>query len=374
MRVLMLANPDAVHTVKWVHGLAARGVDVHLLGVQRPMLHTYHEPRVTLSDAGVPVWITQKGEGSFTKAFYLKAVSKVRELVRTWQPDLIHAHYASSYGLIGALASRHPFLISVWGSDVYEYPDRAWLNQHMLKWSFKRADRISSTSHVMAQRTQQFTSQKIDVIPFGIDVQNFAPRAVARPFATTDIVIGTVKTLSEKYGIRYLIEAFALLKQRHPLLPLKLLIVGGGPQEQELKDLVNARNLNAHTHFAGFVPLERVPIYHNMLDIYVALSTVDSESFGVAIIEASACGKPVVVSDAGGLPEVVKPGETGLIVRRCRAEEAADAIEKLVLNPRLAKQMGQAGLKHVRETYNLETNLDQMLELYRAMVNRPIQR
>ena len=107
-----------------------------------------------------------------------------------------------------------------------------------------------------------------------------------------------------------------------------------------------------------------------MLDIYVALSTLDSESFGVAIIEASACEKPVVVSNAGGLPEVVEDGVTGIIVPKHDEVSAANAIEKLLLDEELRIQMGQNGRKRVKELFDWNHNVAQMIDIYQRMLSK----
>ena len=368
MRVLMLANPDSVHTLKWVRGLSSRGVEVLLLGLQAPRALSYAGlPGVRLETAGVPARVTRGGEWSAAKLAYLAGVRRARALARAWRPDVVHAHYLTSYGLVGALAGLRPLLVSVWGADIYENPDRSWLHRRVARFALARADRVSATSQVMARRTRAFTAHDVRVIPFGIDPAVFAPGREATPFAPGDLVIGTVKTMHPKYGISVLIEAFARLVARHPALPLRLLLVGGGPQLDALRALAARLGVGDRTHFTGQVAMAEVPRHHRMIDIYAALSTLDSESFGVAVIEAGASGRPVVVSDVGGLPEVVRDGETGLIVPRNDATAAADALERLVLDPALRARLGAAGRAHVTATYDFDRNLDQMLALYAEM-------
>jgi len=367
MRVLMLANPDSVHTQKWVLGLAKRGIEILLFGIQEPRTTVYDGiPGVTVRSVGLPSWITRQGSGSAAKALYVAAVASIRRTIRQFKPDLIHAHYLSSYGLLGALSGVHPFLISVWGSDVFENPDRSRIHRVIVRFVLRSADRVSATSHVMAKRTMTFTGKTVSVVPFGIDLREFVPQTVSRPFPPSSLVIGTVKTLHPFYGIRYLIEAFALLRQRHPDAMLKLLIVGSGPQQAELERLAGALGVADDTLFTAGVAASEVPRYHNMIDIFVALST--AESFGVAVIEAAACAKPVVVSDVGGLPEVVDNERTGIVVPSQNPVAAADAIGRLIRDPELRQQMGLEGRKKVETSYDLERNLDQMMALYSGTI------
>ena len=104
-----------------------------------------------------------------------------------------------------------------------------------------------------------------------------------------------------------------------------------------------------------------------MLDVFVSLSIEDSESFGVAVIEASACEKPVVVSRVGGFPEVVENNVTGIIVEKENVKEAADAMLKLIKDKYLREEMGKAGRKRVIKYFNWDENVTQMLNIYRQV-------
>ena len=149
---------------------------------------------------------------------------------------------------------------------------------------------------------------------------------------------------------------------------MKLLIVGDGSRKEHYEQLTIDLKINHLTTFTGKIPHHKVPNYINMLDIYVALSVLDSESFGVAVIEASACEKPVVVSNVGGLPEVVEDGITGIIVPSKNPTEAAMAIEKLIMNKDFASKMGKAGRNRVIKLYNWSDNVNQMIDIYRNII------
>jgi glycosyltransferase involved in cell wall biosynthesis len=116
------------------------------------------------------------------------------------------------------------------------------------------------------------------------------------------------------------------------------------------------------------VPHTEVPNELAKIDIYVALSRMDSESFGVAIIEASAAGRPVVVSDAGGLPEVAVEGKTGFVVPRENPVAAAGALERLIFDPELRHKMGVAGQQHVAENYSWDVCIMKMVEMYESTI------
>jgi glycosyltransferase involved in cell wall biosynthesis len=314
----------------------------------------------------IPDKFLKKQDGNFVKIKYLKSLTTLKKAIKSFNPDIIHAHYATSYGLLGTLSKFHPYIISVWGSDIYDFPHRSFIHKKIVEFNLFRADKILSTSKVMAKETQKYTGKDVEVTPFGIDLQFFKPAKVQNLFEEKNIIIGTVKTLEEKYGIEYLIRAFKILKDKRLDLPIKLLIVGGGSQELYLKDLTKELGIEKDTIFTGRVPYTDVPKYQNMLSVSVSVS--DSESFGVAVVEASACEKPVVVSNVGGLPEVVVDGITGFIVEPRNPAQTADAIERLILDDQLRIKMGKAGRERVQLLFNWNDNVDQMVRIYRNVL------
>lgn len=367
MKVLLLSDAYSIHTIKWAKSLNKKGIEIAVFSLN----FNENEANPYQNDTNVKVYYcvdknAKKRSSGFAKLSYLSALPALKKAISEFKPDIVHAHYASSYGLLGALSGFHPYIISVWGSDVFDFPNISFLHKAVINYNLAKADRILSTSKVMAVETKKYTDKEVIVTPFGIDLDKFKPLNVNSLFDKNDIVIGTIKTLEEKYGIEYLIKAFAIVKNKYHNLPLKLLIVGDGSLSENLKNLVHDLNIEEETVFTGKIAHELVPVYDNMLSVSVSVS--NSESFGVAVIETSACGKPVVVSDVGGLPEVVKDGITGIVVPPRNPEKTAEAIEKLVLDDSMRKQMGAAGREHVAQFYDWNKNVEQMVDIYRGMI------
>ena len=354
-KILILGDANSSHILKWVSGIASKGYTVKIFSLA---LYTGD----ALKEKGIDVHCA-----SFAgkrKLLYPLAIDEIWQLIKEFKPDIVHAHFASSYGLLGALSRFHPFIISVWGSDVFDFPNISGLHKRLLKFNLKKADKICSTSHIMKKETLKYTNKDIAIIPFGVDLDIFKPLQVHHVFKENAIVIGTVKALEKKYGIEYLIEAFAILRKRMKGLPVKLLIVGKGSLNAPLKEKVKDLGIESETVFTGYMPPLEIPFYHNMLTVSVFPSIDNSESFGVAAVEAMACEKPVIVSDVGGLPEVVENNVTGLVVPPANAEKLADAMETLVKNEQLRISLGKQGRQRVEKLYNWENNLDAMIRLY----------
>ena len=219
----------------------------------------------------------------------------------------------------------------------------------------------------MASEVKKYSTKTVEITPFGVDLDKFKPSLSQSLFKDEDIVIGTIKSLEDKYGVDLLIRSFKNVKDKYRDLSLKLLIVGTGSKENQLKKLVESLGINNDTIFTGFIDHEKIPQYHNMLDIALFLSVEKSESFGVSVIESCACEKPVIVSNIGGLPEVVEDNVTGIIVEPKNIEKISQAIEKLLINKELRMQLGKNGRERVAKFYNWEDNVKQMDYLYRKV-------
>ena len=363
MKIILLANPNSSHTIKWAKSLSEKGIDTIVFGLPACDYGLYKENKnLKLHTMGFDNRVVNYNSQVLLKLRYLKAVPKLKQIIKKYKPDILHAHLATSYGLIGMLSRFHPYILSFWGSDISLFPKRSPLHKALIRFNIQRADKILSTSYALAKEINKYTNKEIDITPFGIDLNYFKPQQVNGLFNDDDIVIGTIKMLEENYGVEYLIRAFKILKEKHPDLRLKLLIVGKGSQEDYLKEMARELGIEDFTIFTGEVPYEEVPKYHNMLSVYVAAS--NSESFGVAVLEASACEVPVVVTNVGGLPEVVDHEVTGYVVPPKNPEELATAIERLIVDEKHRKLMGKKGREFVEKNYDWQKCVDKMLNIY----------
>jgi glycosyltransferase involved in cell wall biosynthesis len=272
------------------------------------------------------------------------------------------------------LSGHRPCLVSVWGSDVYDFPNQGRFKAWLLRRNLRHATPLASTSEAMAQQVRALTPERRDIAitPFGVDLVQFAPAASRQPSGT--VTIGTVKSLAPKYGIDLLLRAFSRLIEdpdvRSAGLDCRLTIVGEGPERSGLQVLAQTLRIDSLTTFLGSVAHADVPASLKRFDIYAAPSRLDSESFGVAVIEASACAVPVVVTDVGGLPEVVIADRTGLVVPREDVPALQAALKRLVLDADLRGRLGSEGRRHVAETYDWERCVDRMERCYEHMVKQ----
>lgn len=360
MKICFLAPANSAHTIKWCNYFTSRGHDVHVISFTEGTIDgaQVHQIRNNVSVGG----------GDFQKLQYLARVGQVRKLVKQISPDIINVHYATSYGAVAALAGLKNYILSVWGADVYDFPKKSALHRLLLKYSLNSASYLFSTSKAMAVETQKYTKKHIDVTPFGVNMELFTPEKRNR---TDDglFVIGTVKTLSPKYGIDYMLKGAAIVASEHPEIPLRIRIAGSGPCEQEYHELAEKLGIQNITNWLGFVPQKQAAVEWSNMDIAVICSTLESESFGVSAVEAQASGCPVIISDIPGLMEATQPNQTSLVVPRKDERAVADAIVRLFENRELRQRLGVQGRKYVQEHYEIISCFRHVEKLFESTLN-----
>lgn len=357
MKILILGAAHSIHIQRWVEALSERG---HSLTIVSQTKATDWKCPIQVDLRYLPF------PGNI--GYFLNAIA-LRRIIREVRPDIVNAHYASGYGTTAGICRFTPTLLSVWGSDVYDFPTKSVVKRRLLTWNLRRATRISATSEAMALEVGRLAPELAlpFVIPFGVDIKKFAP-APTDHAQTDQIVIGTVKTLAHIYGIDLLIRAYAQLLADPAVLAaglsnrLHLRIVGTGPDRLSLEALAEAESLSDRIEFVGAVPHSRVPEMLRGLDVFVAASR--QESFGVAVVEASACGVPVLVTDVDGLSEVVEQNRTGIIVPRENVDSLASAMKLLTLSAPLRRRLGQEGRASVQRRYDWDESVTRMIECY----------
>ncbi len=361
-RVLLLSDPSSAHTVKWANGLADAGVVICVFGFSNnPDLNQYKKNIIVINN-NISKDIKSKQDGAFQKIIYLKFLFSLYKIIHEFKPDIIHAHYATSYGLLGVLSFFHPLVLSVWGSDINDFPNKNIIYKYLLKFIFLKVDYLCATSLDLAKKTQLFTKKHINIIPFGIDLSVF--NTVDKPSKIN--YIGIVKTLEPNYGIEYLIRAYAQIRKIRPSFEHKLLIVGGGSQLLNLKQLAKNLYLDEFIEFTGYINYNEVHNYHKKLLIGIYPSF--KESFGVAIAETMACGGAVVASNVDGIKEIVEMNKTGFLFEPKDIDAIAKYVLKLVDDKNLYDMFVNNGKKVIEQKYSLDFTINEMLKVYKNII------
>ena len=351
MKICLLAPANNPHTQKIAYTLQQKGYEISIC--------TFHH--ATLS--GIDVKYFPPLISPFGKLNYILNSRLIKNYFKEIKPDIVHAHYVSSYGITGYLTGFHPFIVSVWGKDIYDAPKNIAL-KYLIKRVFAKADSILSTSKTMARQTKKFVVNKnVTVTPFGIDLMKFYPR---QRKGFSKFVIGTARIIAPKYGIRFLIEAFAMFLKDAP--DAELHIAGDGPQRNDLISLSQRLRIATQVKFLGFIDPEKMPVFLAGLSVFCMPSVDESESFGVASLEAQACGLPVIVSAIGGLHETIKDGKTGYLVPPRDTKSLTDKLLLLYRSKEIRETMGNNAISFVKRYYNWIDNFRKIEKIYHQLV------
>jgi glycosyltransferase involved in cell wall biosynthesis len=309
-------------------------------------------------------------------AHYLEAQFRSTLAVgREHGADVIHAHWAIPTGPAAVSAARRlglPSVITMHGGDVYVNPEQGydfptrWYVRPALRWTLRKAGALTAITEDCRQHALRAgaPTRSMHLVFNGTDLRRFSPGpagAVDPRFGPS--MIFACRQLFPRKGIRFLVEAAAQLKPRFP--DLKVVVAGDGFERPDLIALAERLGIARDVTFLGWVPNSELPQYYRA----AALSVIPSleEGFGIPAAEAMGCETAVVASDAGGLPEVVEHGVTGLIVPRGDASALAGAIGELLADPARRQRMGHAGRERALRLFDWDRSAEQFEQIYASI-------
>jgi len=308
----------------------------------------------------------------------------IEDLIKRLEPDLLHAHFAYPEGWAAYLAKvglrqRVPLIVTLHGYDILVEPSVGYgirLNKHheaLVKKVLNASDAIIVASRAVFNEVASFVKdlEKIHLVPNGVDTRRFNPKLngdiIRNQLAIEDKqIIFTIRYHSPRYGISYLLLAVKLIlnKRRDAVF----VIGGDGPLLDYHKNLTRRLGISSHVFFTGRIPQEELPLYYAASDVVVVPSL--QEAWGLVATEAMACGKPVVASRVGGLPDQVIDGYNGFLVPPRDPKALADRIMYFLENPSEARRMGLNGRRLAEERFDIEKRIDKIIKVYDDLLKK----
>ncbi len=294
---------------------------------------------------------------------------------RRFGAEIVHGHWAIPTGpaLVAiALKLKIPSVITLHGGDVYvntaegyDFPTR-WYVRPVLAWTLRKASALTAISEDCKHHALNAGAYEssISVVMNGADLRRFSPASPVDVPAFGPRMIFACRQLFPRKGIRFLIEAVAKLRPKYP--DINLIIAGDGFERPALEKLAKDRGLGDRTQFLGWMANKDLPPYFRGCAVSVIPSL--EEGFGIPAAEAMGCETPVVASDAGGLPEVVENGVTGFVVPKGDADALAAAIDRLLADVDLRKQMGKAGRARALARFDWDRTVEQFNLVYEKVI------
>lgn len=325
--------------------MMARGHRVHLLCPAESRIAT------AATRYQVPLTVAPIGRKNVT------GLLAVRAHLARYKPDVVVTHSSTDSWLVALAAQTmaKPAPIVRLRHISTAVPDN-WPT----RWLYTRASRHIVTTGVAIRdqliNVNRYPASQITSIPTGIDLERFCPgdRSEARSQLRLpdDVpIIGIVATLRSWKGHVYLFEAFQMLMQEWDGPLPRLLVVGDGPGDENLRRLAGELGIGERVHFAGYQS-DPVP-WLQAMDVF-CLPSYGHEGVPQALMQAMACGLPVISTPVGSIPEIIQPGQTGLLVTPKDSAALAVALKRLLQDGNLREPLREAALQTARQRFGME--------------------
>jgi glycosyltransferase involved in cell wall biosynthesis len=295
----------------------------------------------------------------------LGLIFRLKRIIQGYNPDLVHIHSRRGADIMGGLAARIAGTQSVLSRRV-DNPEHSWV----VALKYRLFDRVIAISQGIAEVLKQegVPEEKLVCVRSAVDVEAYqqpcdrARFCEAFDLAEDALVVGVAAQLIQRKGHRYLLEAMPKLIQAFP--QLQLVLFGKGPLRATLEEQIEALALRRHVTLAGF--RDDLPQLLPCLDLLVHPALM--EGLGVSLLQGASAGLPIVAVDAGGMPEAVEDGVTGLLVSPGSVEALFDAVHGLLSDPTLRRRMGESGREKMRREFSVEHMVLGNLRVYRDLL------
>jgi glycosyltransferase involved in cell wall biosynthesis len=301
----------------------------------------------------------------------LSAAWRLSRLIKQLRPDVVHAHDPHGVAMAALALSMStqldkPPLVAARRVDFHIK------GNSLSRWKYRQVDCFICASEAIRKMlvADGVPAARAVTIHEGIDLGHIEAAPAANLHAELWLphhapIVGNVAALVPHKGQRHLIEAAAIVVKRVP--DARFVIAGEGELRPALERQIKDHHLEKHVFLAGFRP--DVVSVHKAFDIFVMSSV--SEGLGTSLLDAMACGKPIVATTAGGMPEVVKDGQTGILVPPRDHEAMANAIIRLLSDAAARRAMGAAGEARARAYFSAERMVQDTFEVYRRVAMHP---
>jgi len=300
------------------------------------------------------------------------------KIIRKEKIDLIHSHWIVPSGLIGAICRklfRMKHITTAHAGDVFTIKNSKYFKKFG-SFVLRNSDKITANSNYTKNAILSIEHKirnNVEIIPMGVDIIRFNPKwknsLNLKEIYKTKYLILSVGRLVEKKGIKYLIMAMKYIIEEFS--DCKLLIGGSGPEKDNLEKLISELGLSDKVFLTGYIKNSELPSYYASSDVFVLPSTItkegDTEGLGIVLLEAIACGTPVIGSDVGGIRDIINNNENGLLAKTKNPKDIANKIIKIISNKKLKNRFSKNGLKMIKENYSWNIVNNKFLEIFRSI-------
>lgn len=357
MRICYLADAGSIHTKRWCDYFGSLGHEIHLV--------SFREGNVS----GVKFHLLDGGKINVSGGNWsvLLQFRKLKKILREIQPDILHAHYATSYGTVGAMSGFHPYIITTLGTDVLISPKQSFVYRMILKYAFKRADWITAMADHMKDAIIELNvpENKVNTVMFGIDPKVFSRQN--RVLDAEKFVITSTRNFEPIYNLDLLLDALKILNGKIPNLEINL--IGDGSLRDELESKVVLYELKDSVRFLGKV--SQSILAENLCRTNLFITTSLSDGNNVSLNEAMVCGAVSIATDIPANRFWMKNGVNGFLVP---FDDPHELVNKILYVYKHYEDLQKSSIDYNDKMINLyalfENNMKIVKEKYNSLLQK----
>jgi glycosyltransferase involved in cell wall biosynthesis len=362
VRILYFTRDYTPHDHRFLSAMVSSGLDVLSLRLERHNLQTEDRPLPN----GVEQVLWRGGKRPLRLTDGVELLYDLQQVFRKVKPDVVHAGPLQSCALLTALTGFHPLVSMSWGSDLLRDSGRNRFWRIATRYTLARTEVLVGDCEAVSLKAQEFglERERIVLFPWGVDLDHFSPAPggdLRRSLGWKDMfVILSSRSWEPVYGVDLMVNAFARAAQKNKRL--RMLLLGSGSQAEQLREILVRYDVLERVHFGGQISYSDLPKYYRAADLYVSASHSDGSS--VSLLEALACGRPVLVSDIPGNREWVSPNSEGWLFADGDEDALVETLLKIVNIDKGLTVMGERGRKLAEEKADWSKNFQKLLGAY----------
>lgn len=356
MRVLYYSNGNSPHDWRFLDALATSGNEIAFLPLSQNPIARIPDGIIKLSFPRL------KKPALFTWA---DLTHQFQQITRSFQPDVVHAGPVNGPAYIATLSGFTPLVTMSWGADILYWAERNKLIDLICRYTINRSTVFTGDCQSVCNKAAGygFQRQRMFQFPWGVDLDHFNPNGGAKLRDELgwqeNFIFLSNRSMEPIYGVDVTVKSFIEIEKQQP--DSRLLLYGRGSQEKLTHKLVEAAGIQDKVYFGGYAGLEELPGIYCSADVYLSASHCDGSS--VSLLEALACGLPVIVSDIPSNLEWVQEGVNGWVFRDNSTTDMAQKMQDAILSPQ-RMEFAVTNRKLAEEKADWKRNFPVLLQAY----------
>lgn len=355
MKICFLGDAGSVHIRRWVEFFRDSGNEVHLISFRYAKID------------GIKLYnLDESVNSNGNNIHYIKNIFKIRKIIKKINPDIINAHYLTSYGFIGSLVKGNiPFVVSTWGSDILVTPKKNKVYEMLTKYVLNKSDLITSDSEYMSSEIIKLNSDKNKVltIPMGVSLSDIDFENINED---RDLVFLSMRTLCENSNIKCILDAFKIVLSKYE--NAKLIITNSGNLEEEILNYIEKIGIKNSVEFKGFINREN--LFKLLNDGLAFISIPNSDSTSVTLLESMISGSFPIVSNLPANREWIDDEVNGLILENIDSDKLSQLMIRTIEDKNLIKNARKLNRRIIEERAVWEDNMNFAIKSYKKILNK----